>query len=143
MTTDNRQLKTRIIPLPTFVDSRGSMSVLEQFDRIPFDIKRIYWIYDVAKGEERGAHAHKNQYQLIVAVAGSFTVEVDTGDSKEEFHLDSPTQGLFVMPGTWRTVKEFTPGSVCLVASSDYYDISDYIREYNDFIDWKKSNQVS
>lgn len=127
-----------MIPLPTFTDSRGSMSVLEQFDRIPFDIKRIYWIYDIPQGEERGSHAHKNQYQLIVAVAGSFTVEVDDGEKQTNFRLDNPTHGLMVMPGTWRTVKDFTPGSVCLVASSDYYNVDDYIREYNDFLDWKK-----
>ena len=102
----------------------------------PFPIERVYFIHHVADGAVRGSHAHKDLRQLIVAVAGSFTVRLDNGRSAEDFHLDSPAVGLTVPPGYWRTLTDFSQGSAALVFASAVYDPSDYIRDYDEFVAW-------
>ena len=119
-------------------DRKGNLSVVQNEDTIPFDVKRVYYLYDVPGGESRGAHAHKELSQLIVAASGSFTVTLDDGKVKRSFLLNRPYQGLLVVPGIWRTLDDFSSGSVCMVLASHGYDKNDYIREYDEFIDYKK-----
>jgi hypothetical protein len=101
-------------------------------------VKRCYYLYDVPGGESRGAHAHKALYQLIIAASGSFTVTLDDGSVKRTFLLNRPYQGLLVVPGIWRTLDDFSSGSVCLVLASEKYCKEDYIREYNEFLIYKR-----
>ena len=105
---------------------------------IPFEIKRVYYLYDVPGGESRGGHAHKNLYQLIVAASGAFSVTLDDGKEKRTILLNRPYQGLLVVPGIWRELNDFSSGAVCLVLASEKYDENDYIRIYNDFLVCKK-----
>lgn len=119
-------------------DRKGNLSVVENARTVPFNVKRVYYLYDVPGGESRGGHAHKNLYQLIVAVSGSFTVTLDDGRIKRTFMLNRPNFGLLVVPGIWRTLDDFSSGAVCLVLASEKYDESDYIRDYNKFINYKK-----
>lgn len=118
---------------------KGNLSVVENGDTVPFDVKRVYYLYDVPGGESRGAHAHKNLSQLIVAVSGSFTVTLDDGNIKRSFVLDRPYQGLYITPGLWRDLENFSSGSVCLVLASDVYNEDDYIRDYDEFIEYRKT----
>lgn len=118
-------------------DRRGNISVVENGLTVPFDVKRLYYLYDVPGGESRGGHAHKGLSQLIVAASGSFTVTLDDGNVKRAFTLNRPYQGLLVRPGIWRTLDDFSSGSVCLVLASEKYDADDYIRDYNDFINYR------
>lgn len=113
---------------------KGDISVVENSVTIPFDIKRIYYLYDVPGGVSRGGHAHKGLYQLIFAASGSFTVTLDDGNVKRAFTLNRPYQGLLVKPGIWRELDDFSSGSVCLVLASEKYDESDYIRSYEEFL---------
>ncbi len=115
-------------------DRKGNLSVAENGANIPFDVKRVYYLYDVPGGASRGGHAHKALYQLIVAVSGSFSVTLDDGKNKRTFSLNRPYQGLLVVPGIWRDINDFSSGSVCLVLASEKYDESDYIRDYGAFI---------
>ena len=119
-------------------DRKGNLSVVENHATIPFDVKRIYYLYDIPGGESRGAHAHKQLQQLIIAVSGSFTVILDDGNVKRSFTLNRPYQGLYVKPGIWRTLEDFSSGSVCLVLASEKYEVSDYIRDYDEFLRFKK-----
>ena len=119
-------------------DRKGNLSVVSNGDTVPFDVKRIYYLYDVPGGESRGGHAHKGLSQLIVAASGSFTVTLDDGNVKRTFLLNRPYQGLYVVPGIWRTLDDFSSGSVCLVLASEGYTEDDYIRNYEDFIKFKK-----
>lgn len=121
-------------------DRKGNLSVVQNEDTIPFDVKRVYYLYDVPGGESRGAHAHKELSQLIVAASGSFTVTLDDGKVKRSFLLNRPYKGLLVVPGIWRTLDDFSSGSVCMVLASHGYDKNDYIREYDEFIDYKKND---
>ena len=116
---------------------KGNISVVQNHDTIPFDVKRIYYIFDVPGGESRGAHAHKQLSQLIVAVSGSFRVTLDDGDVKRSFILNRPYEGLYVKPGIWRDLDDFSSGAVCMVLASDIYDKDDYIRNYKEFIDFR------
>lgn len=116
---------------------KGNISVVENQITVPFSIKRIYYLYDVPGGETRGGHAHKNLYQLIIAASGSFTVTLDDGNVKRTFMLNRPYQGLLVKPGIWRTLDDFSSGSVCLVLASEVYDESDYIRTYDEFLKYR------
>lgn len=118
-------------------DRKGNISVVENKKDLPFDVKRVYYLYDVPGGESRGAHAHKNLSQLIIAASGSFTVTLDDGNVKRTFVLNRPNQGLYVVPGIWRTLDDFSSGAVCLVLASHLYNEEDYIRDYNDFIKYK------
>ena len=117
---------------------KGNITVLENSKIIPFDIKRIYYLYDVPGGEQRGGHAHKELSQLIIAAGGSFDVELDDGNNKRTITLNRPYQGLHVVPGIWRELKNFSSGSTCLVLASNIFETEDYIRDYNDFLNYKK-----
>lgn len=118
-------------------DRKGNLTVVRNGIDVPFDVKRVYYLYDVPGGESRGGHAHKALRQLIVAVSGSFSVTLDDGNNKKTFVLNRPYQGLLVVPGIWRTLDDFSSGSVCLVLASEKYNASDYIRDYKDFLDYK------
>ena len=118
---------------------KGDISVVENSITVPFDTKRVYYLYDVPGGVDRGGHAHKELKQLIVAASGCFTVELDDGSVKRSVVLNRPYQGLYVVPGIWRVLKDFSSGSVCLVLASEKYDPQDYIRDYDEFIEFKKT----
>lgn len=119
-------------------DRKGNLTVVENGETLPFDVKRVYYIYDVPGGENRGAHAHKQLEQLIVAASGSFTVTLDDGKQKRSFFLNRPYQGLYVKPGMWRDLDNFSSGAVCMVLASEVYDKDDYIRNYIDFLNYKR-----
>ena len=124
----------KIINLPKIIDPRGNLTVAEQMHDIPFDVKWVYWVYDVPSGENRGGHAHKDCREFIIAVSGSFTVTLDDGKETKTFLLNHPYQGLLVETGIWRTLEDFSSSAVCLVLASDLFDEEDYIREYEDYI---------
>lgn len=115
-------------------DRKGNLSVVENGVTLPFDVKRVYYIYDVPGGESRGAHAHKALSQLIVAASGSFCVTLDDGKAKQTFFLNRPYQGLYVKPGIWRDLTDFSSGAVCMVLASEKYREEDYIRDYDDYL---------
>ena len=119
-------------------DRNGNLTVVENGKTLPFDVKRVYYIYDVPGGENRGAHAHKELSQLIVAASGSFTVTLDDGKCKRSFFLNRPYQGLYVKPGLWRDLVDFSSGAVAMVLASDVYLQSDYIRSYEEFLEFRK-----
>ena len=119
-------------------DRKGDISVVENGKTVPFDVKRVYYLYDVPGGVERGGHAHRALQQLIVAVSGSFTVTLDDGHVKRSFTLNRPYLGLLVKPGIWRVLEDFSSGSVCMVLASEKYDSNDYIRDYQQFIDFRR-----
>lgn len=123
-----------IIELPKIVDTRGNLTFAEQLRHVPFEVRRVYWTYDVPAGERRGGHAHKHCRELIVAVSGSFTVTLDNGSAREPYLLNHPWQGLFVDTGIWRTLDDFSSGAVCLVLAEDFYDEDDYIYDYSDYL---------
>lgn len=133
-----RKLDYDIIELPKITDPRGNLTVAEQLKNVPFDIKRVYWTYDVPGGESRGGHAHKALYQLVVAMSGSFTVTLDNGEERKTILLNHPWQGLLIKPNTWRTLDDFSSGAVCMVLASELFDEEDYIYEYSDFIQYMK-----
>lgn len=118
-------------------DRKGNLSVIENGKLLPFDVKRVYYLYDVPGGENRGAHAHKELSQLIIAASGSFTVTLNDGKCKRSFFLNRPYQGLYVKPGMWRDLEDFSSGAVCMVLASDVYKREDYIRDYNEFIQFR------
>lgn len=127
----------KMVTLSKIIDpTRGNLTVAEQRKDIPFDIKRVYWTYDVPSGECRGGHAHKQLYQLLVAMSGSFKVVIDNGKESREVLLNHPWEGLLITPGIWRTLEDFSSGAVCMVLASELYDENDYIREYDDFVTW-------
>ena len=126
-----------MIELDKHHHEKGHISVVENDRTIPFEVKRIYYLYDVPGGESRGGHAHKELSQLIVAVSGSFTVTLDDGKVKRTFLLNRPYQGLYVVSGIWRTLDDFSSGAVCLVLASHIYDVNDYIRVYDNFLNYK------
>lgn len=116
---------------------KWNITVVENGITVPFDVKRVYYLYDVPGGETRGGHAHKELYQLMVAASGSFSVILDDGTVKRTFVLNRPYQGLLIVPGIWRELDDFSSGSVCLVLASQVYEEADYIRKYPDFINYK------
>lgn len=118
-------------------ERKGNLSVVQNGETFPFDVKRVYYLYDVPGGESRGAHAHKNLHQLIVAASGSFNVTLDDGNVKRTFFLNRPYQGLYVKPGMWRDLYDFSAGAVCMVLASDVYTADDYIRTYEEFIKYR------
>ena len=122
-----------LIDLPKITDSRGNLSFIENSRHIPFDIKRVYYLYDVPGGAERGGHAHKKLQQLILAISGSFDVVLDDGVNQKTVSLNRSYQGLYVCPMIWRELKNFSSGSVCLVLASELYDEEDYYRDYSQF----------
>lgn len=126
----------RIIDIRKYTDNRGYLSVIEGGLDIPFDIKRIYYLYLVPE-IARGAHAHKNLQQLMIATSGSIDVIIDDGCDKKTFHLDKPWKGLYVPPGLWRDLENFSGGAVLMCLASERYDVTDYIRDYNDYLNYK------
>lgn len=130
----------KIIDLRKISDPRGNLTVIEGNADVPFDIKRVYYLYDVPGGESRGAHAHKQLYQLIIAASGSFTVTLDDGKNKKSFNLKRSYYGLLVVPGIWRDLDDFSSGSVLLCLASEHYDEKDYIRDYQEFLKFKGLN---
>ena len=124
----------RLIQLPQKSDPRGNLTFIEQSNHIPFDISRVYYIYDVPENGERGGHAHKGLHQLIIALSGSFDIELDDGNKKRVITLNSPTEGLYICPMVWREMNNFSGGTVCLVLASNLYDESDYYRDYQEFL---------
>lgn len=124
----------RQIELPKIVDYRGNLSFIESGEHIPFAIKRVYYLYDVPAGADRGGHAHKDLQQLLIPLAGSFDIQLDDGSEKKTFHLNRPFQGLYISSRVWREINNFSSGSVCLVLASEHYDEEDYYRNYHDFI---------
>jgi hypothetical protein len=123
-----------IIDLPRIADPRGNLTFIEAGRHVPFEIRRVYYLYDVPGGAERGGHAHKGLEQLIIAMSGSFDVILDDGNSKQRFHLNRSYRGLYVCPMIWRELDNFSSGSVCMVLASNRYDEADYYRDYDDFI---------
>lgn len=119
-------------------DRKGNLTVVENGVTLPFDVKRVYYLYDVPGGELRGSHAHRELEQLIVAASGSFTVTLDDGTSKRSFFLNRPYQGLYVKPGLWRDLDNFSSGAVCLVLASEVYQKEDYIRDYQEFLRFRE-----
>jgi dTDP-4-dehydrorhamnose 3,5-epimerase-like enzyme len=124
----------KIIDLPKISDPRGNLTFIEGNQHIPFDIRRVYYLYDVPGGAERGGHAHKALSQLIIAMSGSFDVVLDEGGEKKRFHLNRSYQGLYVCPMMWRELDNFSSGSVCMVLASNIYEESDYYRDYNEYL---------
>lgn len=118
-------------------DRKGNITVVQNGETLPFDVKRVYYLYDVPGGESRGSHAHKNLHQLIIASSGSFRVTLDDGNIKRSFFLNRPYQGLYVKPGMWRDLDDFSSGAVCLVLASDVYMEEDYIRDYEEFLEFR------
>lgn len=119
-------------------DRNGNLTVVENGKTLPFDVKRVYYLYDVPGGENRGSHAHKELSQMIIAASGSFTVTLDDGGNKRSFFLNRPYQGLYVKPGLWRDLVDFSSGAVAMVLASDIYNVDDYIRNYDDFIKFRQ-----
>ncbi|MEZ4797501.1 MAG: FdtA/QdtA family cupin domain-containing protein [Flavobacteriaceae bacterium] len=133
---DSMQIKNiKIIDIPKIVDEqgRGNLAVIEK-DTYPFTIKRVYYLYDVPSNAYRGGHAHKEVYELLIALSGSFEVLLDNGKVKQKIMLNKPNKGLLIPTGIWRELDNFSSGAVCLVLASDVFDESDYIRDYDTFI---------
>ena len=128
----------KLIDLRKISDRRGNLTVIEGNQDIPFDVKRVYYLYDVPGGESRGAHAHKALYQLIIAANGSFTVTLDDGKHKKAFNLKRSYYGLLVVPGIWRVLDDFSSGAVLLCLASEHYEEDDYIRNYKEFKKYKR-----
>jgi hypothetical protein len=123
-----------LIELPKISDPRGNLTFIEGSNHIPFEIRRVYYLYDVPGGAERGGHAHKGLSQLIIAMSGSFDVILEEGGEKKRFHLNRSYQGLYVCPMIWRELDNFSSGSVCMVLASNIYEESDYYRNYDDYL---------
>ena len=124
----------QLIELPKISDPRGNLTFVEAGRHIPFAIQRVYYLYDVPGGAERGGHAHKGLHQLIIAMSGSFDIHLDDGENKKTIHLNRSYNGLYVCPMIWREMDNFSSGAVCMVLASNFYDESDYYRDYNDFL---------
>lgn len=131
--------KPRIIDLPKIEDPRGILTFVQD-NHIPFEIKRVFYTYDVPGGESRGSHAHKTLQQIIIAASGSFTVVLDDGRKRHEYFLNHPWQGLYLPPGYWETLADYSSGAVCLVLASQKYNPDDYLYNYDDFMKWLREN---
>ena len=137
LTNSLMEKDAHIIDLPRFFDERGNLSVLEEMNQVPFKIKRVFWIYDVPGGEERGGHAYIKSKELIIALSGSFDVTVNDGNNTMKYSLNRSYYGLFVPEMTWRQMDNFSTNSIALVLSSTEYDANDYIRDFDEFLEKK------
>ena len=126
-----------LVQLPKIHNRAGNITALENNQNVPFEVQRVYYLYDIPGGESRGGHAHKELQQFIVAVSGAFDVLLDDGTNKKIIHLDRPYIGLHIVTGIWRELLNFSSGAVCLVLASKKYDENDYLREYKEFVEWK------
>jgi dTDP-4-dehydrorhamnose 3,5-epimerase-like enzyme len=124
----------KVIEIPKIVDPRGNLSFIEGGRHVPFEIRRVYYLYDVPGGEARGGHSHLELSQLLIAASGSFTVVLDDGHVRQKITLNRPDRGLHITPGIWRELEDFSSGAVCLVLASHPYDEADYIRDYDNFL---------
>lgn len=131
-------MKPQIIKLPKICDPRGNLTFVQDGDQIPFDIARVFWIFDVPAGDERGGHSHHIEQQLLVATSGSFCVNLTDGFTEQTFMLNRPFEGLYIPPGIWRTMDNFSSGGVCLSIVSTKYDEDDYVREFDRFLQLAK-----
>ena len=132
----NTVYDAKLLGLPKIEDPRGNLSVIEN-DVIPFDIKRVYYLYDVPSGAERGGHSHREQYEFLVALSGSLDVILNDGNQQKTVTLNKPFEGLLITNEIWRELKNFSSGAVCLVIASDVFSEDDYIREFQDFLESK------
>ena len=137
-----KESENRIISLPKISDVRGNLSIIEQLKHVPFEIRRVYWIYDVPGGVDRGGHAYKESEEFIVALSGSFDVELDDGEQKQTYQLNRSYKGLYVAKAMWRRMTNFSTNSLALVLSSTDYDPDDYIMDYQDFQLWLKGQAM-
>jgi hypothetical protein len=128
-----------ILPLNKIHNRAGNITIVEGQQKVPFDVKRIFYLYDIPSGEDRGGHAHKELSQLLIAASGSFNVLLDDGTNKKIVTLNRPDYGLLVVPGIWGELMEFSSGAICLVLASEVYIESDYIRTHNEFAQWKSA----
>ncbi len=131
----------KLVELTKIQDPRGNLTFIENHRPIPFEIRRVYYLYDVPSGAMRAGHGHKNLQQLIVATSGSFDVHLDDGFQKKTFQLNRPNYGLYICPLIWRELDNFSSGAVCMVLASELYDESDYYRDYPNFLEAAKNNQ--
>lgn len=127
----------KIVEIPKIVDYRGNISVIEK-DVLPYDVKRVYYLYDIPSGSLRGGHAHKEQLEFLIALSGSFDVVLNDGINKTVVTLNRPNKGLLIPTGIWRELENFSSGAVCLVLASDIFKETDYIRDFSDFIRYKE-----
>lgn len=133
----NSVYNCNVIELPKVHNRAGNITALENLKNVPFQVKRVYYLYDVPGGEDRGGHAHKALKQIIVAASGSFNVLLDDGTNKKVISLNRPGFGLLIVPGIWRELMEFSSGAICLVLASENYDENDYLRNYQEFKKFK------
>jgi dTDP-4-dehydrorhamnose 3,5-epimerase-like enzyme len=123
-----------VLQLPKIADPRGNLTFVEAGRHIPFDIRRVYYLYDVPGGAERGGHAHKALHQFVIAMSGSFDIHIDDGRARKTIHMNRSYYGLYICPMTWRELDNFSSGAVCMVLASEFYDESDYYRDYKEFL---------
>ncbi|MEO8629049.1 MAG: FdtA/QdtA family cupin domain-containing protein [Betaproteobacteria bacterium] len=124
----------RLIDLPKILDTRGNLTFIESGRHLPFQFKRVYYLYDVPGGSERGGHAHRELHQFLIAMSGSFDVVLDAGRGRQRFHLNRSYYGLYIPPMVWRELENFSSGSVALALVSEYYDEDEYLRDYDEFL---------
>lgn len=129
----------KIVNLPKIYNEAGKITVLENVKDIPFEVKRIYYLYDVPMGAERGGHGHYELEQYIIAASGSFNFVLDDGENKKEVFLNDPSKALYIKPNIWREINNFSSGSICLVLASQEYTEDDYIRDYDEFMKYKNT----
>ena len=134
-------MNAKILTLPKIEDERGNLSFIEEDNQIPFEIKRAYWIYDVPGGQIRGGHAFRDQKEIIVALSGSFDVTVDDGKENQTFSLNRSYYGLYISAGLWRQMQNFSTNSLAIILSSTNYQKEDYIRDYDEFLKYRRENE--
>jgi oxalate decarboxylase/phosphoglucose isomerase-like protein (cupin superfamily) len=129
-----------IIHFPKIHNRAGNITPIQNGVEIPFNVKRVYYLYDIPGGESRGAHAHKVLHQVIIAASGSFDVTLDDGKNKKTVNLNRPYFGLYIYPGMWRDISNFSSGAICLVLASESYDAGDYLRDYTNFLIYRNGS---
>ncbi len=130
----------KILTVPQFIDARGSLSVAEAVHDIPFEIKRLFWLYDIPTGKMRAGHAHKICQQAIIPLTGSFDLYLSDGSNSMTIHMNNPTKVVCISAGIWCDLKNFSSGTTVMVATSEYFDKEDYLQPYEEFKEWKKEN---